>query len=157
MKRLVWVTGLEMKISYWRGKEKEKRDTSLFLQRAKFITSTTPWLPWSHSVPCQHDLAGFTGHQLMRETLGGPLDSAIGTAQSCKISAKAGKSANTVMGCSLLCPTGCQNSTNHQTDFSLRRTEEVIAKCSTVGVMNYIHITYRYEYRHISSIFTCLK
>lgn len=38
----------------------------------------------------------------------------------------------------------------------LRCAKEVRAKCTVVGV-NYIHITYRHKYMHLSSLFTGLK
>lgn len=110
--------------------------------------------PWPLcSLQC--DLGGFRGHKMTRSTHDGLLDNTVGTAQSCKVSARASKSANIMMGCLLLCPVGCQNSANC---FGLRCAKEVMAKYSTVGtIINYILITHRYEYIHTSSMFTGLK
>lgn len=110
--------------------------------------------PWPLcSLQC--DLGGFRGHKMTRSTHDGLLDNTVGTAQSCKVSARASKSANIVMGCLLLCPVGCQNSANC---FGLRCAKEVMAKYSTVGtIINYILITHRYEYIHTSSMFTGSK
>lgn len=148
----------EICMNHWIGKknfllerERGKRRVSVFFTKDQINHWHNILISLEVTVPCQHDLGVFGEHRLRREICDGPLDNATSTVQSCRVSAKA-VSANTVLGCSLLFPVGCQNGTNHQVGFSLRKeAKEIIAKCSTVDIIiNYSHITYKYK--HIISM-----